>query len=38
MSTVQQVYRELRKYVSREEARYAAPRLVAIWRRRAERA
>lgn len=30
MTTVQKVYRELRKYVTREEARYAAPKMVEI--------
>lgn len=30
MSTLQQVYRELRRYLTREDARYAAPRLVAL--------
>jgi hypothetical protein len=28
MSTVQRVYRELRTYLNRDEARYAAPRLI----------
>jgi hypothetical protein len=30
MTTVQKVYRELRKYVTREEARYAAPKFVEL--------
>lgn len=30
MTKIQQVYRELRRYVSRPDARYAAPRLVVI--------
>ena len=30
MTTVQKVYREIRKYATREEARYAAPKLVEI--------
>jgi len=30
MTIVQQVYREIRPYMTREEARYAAPRFVAI--------
>ena len=30
MTTVQKIYRELRKYLSREEARYAAPKLAAM--------
>lgn len=30
MTTVQQVYREIRKHLTREEARYAAPKLVEI--------
>ena len=31
MTKVQKVYRELRKTVSKEDARYAAPRLVALF-------
>ena len=31
MTKIQQVYRELRKYVSKGEARYAAIRLVSIY-------
>ena len=31
MTKLQQVYRELRRYVSREEARYAAIKLVQLW-------
>lgn len=31
MTKLQRIYRELRKYVSREEARYAAPKLIEIW-------
>jgi len=30
MTTLQKVYRELRRTLSREDARYAAPRLVAL--------
>lgn len=30
MTTIQKVYRELRRYLSREDARYAAPRLVEL--------
>ena len=30
MTTVQQVYREIRKHLTREEARYAAPKLAEI--------
>ena len=30
MTTVQKVYRELRKHLTREDARYAAPKLVEI--------
>jgi hypothetical protein len=30
MTTVQKVYREIRKYMSREDARYAAPKMVEI--------
>jgi hypothetical protein len=30
MTTVQRVYRELRKYLTREEARYAAPKLLEL--------
>lgn len=30
MTQVQKVYREIRQYLTRDEARYAAPRLVAI--------
>jgi len=30
MTPVQKVYRELRKYLTREEARYAAPKLLAL--------
>jgi hypothetical protein len=30
MTTVQQVYREIRKHLTREDARYAAPKLVEI--------
>jgi len=31
MNKVQRVYRELRKYMTAEDARYAAPRLVEVW-------
>ena len=31
MTKLQQVYRELRRHVSREEARYAAIKLVQLW-------
>ncbi len=34
MSKVQKFYRELRKHVSPEDARYAAPRLLAIMQQR----
>lgn len=30
MTTTQKVYREIRQYLTREEARYAAPKLVEI--------
>jgi hypothetical protein len=30
MTKTQRVYREIRKYLSREDARYAAPRLVQL--------
>jgi hypothetical protein len=30
MTTVQQVYREIRKHLTRVDARYAAPKLVEI--------
>jgi hypothetical protein len=30
MTKIQQVYRELRKYLPKEDARYAAPKLVAL--------
>lgn len=30
MNKVQKIYREIRKYVSRDEARYAAPRLLVL--------
>jgi hypothetical protein len=33
MTKLQKVYRELRRYVSREDARYAAPRLIEVWPR-----
>ena len=31
MTKLQKIYRELRRYVNREDARYAAPRLLAFW-------
>lgn len=31
MNKTQRVYRELRKHMGRDDARYAAPRLVALW-------
>ena len=33
MTILQKVYREIRKYMSREDARYAAPRIV-LWQAR----
>ncbi len=30
MSMLQKVYREIRRYMSREDARYAAPRILKI--------
>jgi hypothetical protein len=30
MTKTQKIYREIRKYVNREDARYAAPRLLEI--------
>jgi hypothetical protein len=30
MTRLQKVYRELRRYLSREDARYAAPKLIAF--------
>jgi hypothetical protein len=31
MTKLQQIYRELRKYMTAEEARYAAPKLIEAW-------
>lgn len=31
MTKIQQIYREIRKYMSREDARYSAPRIYALW-------
>ena len=31
MTKLQQIYRELRKYMTAEDARYAAPRLIEAW-------
>lgn len=33
MSKTQRIYREIRKHLSRDDARYAAPRLLAIFSR-----
>ena len=33
MTKVQKIYRELRRYLSREDARYAAPRLIGAYNR-----
>lgn len=31
MTKLQKVYRELRQYMSKDDARYAAPKLIELW-------
>jgi hypothetical protein len=33
MTRLQQIYRELRRYLNREDARYCAPRIIQAWER-----
>lgn len=32
MTTLQKIYREIRQYLTKEGARYAAPRLLEYWK------